>query len=912
MTDSKPILRLDLEPKLNRPLQLWNPLDYLRLLYWIFYFPQALIWYEKKFCNDSLKADIRQPIQLLNEFKKSPIRICFYSQTTIIFFSLSLLLFWILYNPILDIIKINWKLENKISYLLSVICIYYVLRKIFYTKQLRLYFELITFTIALFLPLSIIHTHTYGLTKIGVYSFLIFSFLFSVLLGYKIIQIERFNSHLRNSNFKYKIKLDKELDSILIDFPSKKINFYYRIKGFVFKSIKNTINKFYGFLVLCPIILLCIFFLLSNKTITDYCVITIIFILIRIDDYIIIFITGIITKKYQFIPHITLQPMPFLFPALINSLKQDWEQGLMNLKQLSCYTLQDNLIIYTITKILEYKDPHEIILYLTQLSEGRKIYPYQFLIPLLTHARRLSEDTRIAIAGFLYLELKAADVAQWFFYHIQHLSYGKEMFILAQTLDIGNNVTDFFSLNACTLPAIPPEPLLRPTSWEAIKRFHRAVEDVRLVQRSPSRATRSFALNRALGEVTTIINQQDGLPEAERGLIVQISETWQEILLQETAKIGDFSITEPVRNPYISGSPVIGKRFVGREDIMRKLEETWVMAEQLESVVLFGHRRMGKTSILRNVSTALGSRVKLAYVNLQGLGNNLAEILIEISYEISEVLEISSPNDDDFFKLPYPTFRRYLGKIEKQLDQNKLIIALDEFETIEHLINEGKIDPGFMQFLRTSIQQSPNIAFVLAGLHTLDEMTADYFQPFFASVIPIQVGFMTKGSTAVILANPEDGDFSLDYQRETIDEIYNLTHGQPYLVNLIGFQLVSRYNQQVFEQGYSRDPQFTLSDLNAVIHYVLEQGRYYFTGVWKQATQGEPGQQEILCTLAPYPTGLDRETLSQITNLDLKALDAALTCLEKHDVVIEQNGKFRIIVELFRRWVERVGHNHYP
>jgi hypothetical protein len=36
---------LDLAPKLKRPLQLWKPLDYLRLLYWCFLFPQALHWY---------------------------------------------------------------------------------------------------------------------------------------------------------------------------------------------------------------------------------------------------------------------------------------------------------------------------------------------------------------------------------------------------------------------------------------------------------------------------------------------------------------------------------------------------------------------------------------------------------------------------------------------------------------------------------------------------------------------------------------------------------------------------------------------------------------------------------------------------------------------------------------------------
>ena len=54
--------RLDLAPRLKRPLQLWNPLDYLRLLYWVFFFPQALRWYVEAFAApERRKAIGRDP-----------------------------------------------------------------------------------------------------------------------------------------------------------------------------------------------------------------------------------------------------------------------------------------------------------------------------------------------------------------------------------------------------------------------------------------------------------------------------------------------------------------------------------------------------------------------------------------------------------------------------------------------------------------------------------------------------------------------------------------------------------------------------------------------------------------------------------------------------------------------------------
>lgn len=123
-----------------------------------------------------------------------------------------------------------------------------------------------------------------------------------------------------------------------------------------------------------------------------------------------------------------------------------------------------------------------------------------------------------------------------------------------------------------------------------------------------------------------------------------------------------------------------------------------------------------------------------------------------------------------------------------------------------------------MGFLRGLVQTSPKVAFAFAGLHTLEEMSADYFQPFFASVINIRVGFLSRGATGEILANPAIEDFLLDYTPEALDKIYDLTYGQPYLVNLIGYHLVQLYNDFVFEQRRNRDHIFTVEDVETVVN----------------------------------------------------------------------------------------------
>jgi len=96
----------------------------------------------------------------------------------------------------------------------------------------------------------------------------------------------------------------------------------------------------------------------------------------------------------------------------------------------------------------------------------------------------------------------------------------------------------------------------------------------------------------------------------------------------------------------------------------------------------------------------------------------------------------------------------------------------------------------------------------------------------------------------------------------------------------------------------------TLEDLEAVIDDEFFQlGRYYFEGIWKQAAENPPGQQEILKAFAFSQDGLIEAQLLQITSLSLQQLREAIETLKRHDVIQETEGRFKIVVELLRRWL---------
>lgn len=884
MSQHRPVPRLDLAPKLKHPLSLWNPLDYLRLLYWVFFFPQALRWYVDTFGGWYIpegEMNWRKGWELLRQ----------------------------------DPIQRQLLLQGLFLTLVIPLALCGLLKQIGFDMNWRLMAFGVVFSVAFGMGVAVTIGVTFGVVfsvafgvGVGVTGSLMGGVMFGVVLGVVggVASGVATGATRGVANFVALGVLGGIAIGVATDVTSS--------------MVSGLALGFAGSVMFGLVISVAI---------------------LRPESWLIGLPLNLrsLQNGNWLLPRITPLPLSYLAFRLQNWLQQDWETSLHNINQLLAYTLQFIPVLQAVNWVLAKTPSEQIIWRVSRLAEdpfdwklvgfasaslkehikSKLIQGFLFfrdfnallsfkelLSSSLTVDTRLDTPARAAAAGFWHLYEEEPTQAMEAFAAVRSLLYGEEMFTLAQTLAAFHDAKEPATIAALQLPSFLKEPLLRPATWKTIKSLHRVVEDVQVVQRSVSRSARALALNRALGELTDILNNANTLPQAERSLILGIAQTWQEALLQVAGEVGEISITKPVTNPYVVGDPVEGNLFVGREDVLRQLEELWVMGHQLQSVVLYGHRRMGKTSILLNAANCSGSGVKVAYVNLLCLGDSpqgAGEVLMAISDAISDAVDCTPPSDTDLLNLPYRTFERYLKQVEAHLSGG-LIVALDEFEKIEELIEAEKIPKDFMGYLRGLVQMSSKVAFAFAGLHTLEEMTADYFQPFFASVIPIHVGFLQPGATRQILANPDE-EFPLDYTPEALDQIYALTAGQPYLVQLVGFQLVRRYNDYVFQQGRPRDPLFTVENVEAVINdpEFFKRGRYYFDGVWGQAARGASGQQAILKALAPHPQGLSIDAVAQATAMDEETLQEALKTLMRHDVVREREGCWQIIVELFRRWV---------
>jgi hypothetical protein len=326
---------------------------------------------------------------------------------------------------------------------------------------------------------------------------------------------------------------------------------------------------------------------------------------------------------------------------------------------------------------------------------------------------------------------------------------------------------------------------------------------------------------------------------------------------------------------------------------------------------------MGKTSILKNLEKTSPPSSIYLYLNMQDTTwiTHTGQFLLDIANALHTGAQkigpdiCAPPQKQDYTDLG--TARQALNSLLKSIHSRitppqRIILALDEFEYIEKGINEEKIDPGLLDYLRAINQYYPLLGLIFAGLHTLEEMGRDYRAAFYGQAEALRVSFLTYDETLRLITQSHP-DFSLEYDDSLIDEIYRLTHGQPYLVQRICWELVNRWNDRFLKEGENTPRTLVLEDLPPIFTADFFQAAdYYFSGVWSNITKPE---QTLLRIMSPGEnTYRTRKELAAAAQQD-EPVERAIELLLRHDVILKDKKGLRFASELMRRWVEENASN---
>lgn len=364
-------------------------------------------------------------------------------------------------------------------------------------------------------------------------------------------------------------------------------------------------------------------------------------------------------------------------------------------------------------------------------------------------------------------------------------------------------------------------------------------------------------------------------------------------------------------NPYATGNAVGGgPAFVGRGDVFDEVLSI-LRHSQNNTILLYGQRRIGKTSVLKELNARLLKEKEHicfpVFFDLQDKAQLPLETLLqELAHRINIALQRRIK--PDLGPDPKTTFCEYwLPEVLNQLSsENKsLVLLFDEFDVLD-APNAGQAAKEFFPYLRNLLSYEPktlNFVFVIG--RKIDDLT-QLTQSLFKAATTKRVSLLDFPDTVKLVRLSQTNN-SLRWQEEAIHQVWQLTCGHPYLTQCLCYRIW----ETLYRSYQNGDlPTVTSEEVKSAIERTLEDSHSGLEWLWSGLP---PAEQVVASALASVGTKVITE--SQLDDLLMKSgvqqtippLQNAPRWLQEWDLIekIEKvdGGGYRFRVELLRRWI---------
>jgi transcriptional regulator with XRE-family HTH domain len=356
--------------------------------------------------------------------------------------------------------------------------------------------------------------------------------------------------------------------------------------------------------------------------------------------------------------------------------------------------------------------------------------------------------------------------------------------------------------------------------------------------------------------VSRFLNQISRVDDVTARSICQaLNVNFENVLDFQSFKIKEDRTGQISSVPFRCGIP-LGKDsdriFKGRQVFVDQIVQ-FLFDRNRPTLVLHGPRRVGKTSFLLNLPRFLPSNLISIYLDMQQGSMTSSEgdfcyglVRAIIRDTRSQGIQMPPlPSRPEFFAHPYPTLEDWFHVALSLLGECHLLLNLDEFEQISCAIKDQRISDRLLDQLHSMSQHHNRLSFLFSGVQTLEQL-GSHWSKYFISVVPMEMHYLEPAEAEDLLLNP-DPEFTIRYDPGIVDEILQLTRCQPYLLQLIGFTLVTEANRQQTQTA-------TTELLQAAIQNAFTNGEPYFTNIWTEFTGTTPSEvaagQNLLLALA--------------------------------------------------------------
>jgi AAA+ ATPase superfamily predicted ATPase len=364
-----------------------------------------------------------------------------------------------------------------------------------------------------------------------------------------------------------------------------------------------------------------------------------------------------------------------------------------------------------------------------------------------------------------------------------------------------------------------------------------------------------------------------------------------------------------MKNPFVVTGIVDEPSFCNRQKEQAELRQH---IENSQNVLLFSHRRFGKTSLILKVFNNLRN-VTPVYVDLYGttstegfikafiksisviepkssrfiklIRENLSNISISFGFDpISQAPSLNVSFDRQPASVDIEAVFQLVKTVARK---KKIVIAYDEFQEIA-----GYGTEAFEKELRKVIQHHSNISYIFAGSqrHIIAAMFNDTKRAFYQMAISMPLTSIATEDYVDWIENLyEHAGKAID--EAAIRDIVDRCDNHPKYVQEFCYTLWS-----VRKIG--------VAEINAVEHEIIEKRSAEFTHIWDSLSLNQKKALKLVAA-----TGGDQlfaaNNLARFKFKTASQVMAALKVLEQREL-ISKNGDYHIYDPVFRRWVQRL------
>lgn len=388
-----------------------------------------------------------------------------------------------------------------------------------------------------------------------------------------------------------------------------------------------------------------------------------------------------------------------------------------------------------------------------------------------------------------------------------------------------------------------------------------------------------------------------------------LAQAFNEMLVSFRAQMPFMTIP----NPYVVGTPIRSSdMFYGRQEDLNWISDKLARSGNV-MVVLYGARRVGKTSLLHQInSERTSARILPFFFDTQQLVPEIGQNS-DFYHVLTRDMLFQIPEKLPGFKAPFiaadrftpQTFRNLLEFLRDAEPERKPVLLFDEMENLEYKLVRGDLTSDILLFLAGLLDSNIPVSFVITGSNVLEAKKLPDWAILVPKTVSRKIGLLESEDALRLIEDPAKGYFV--YDDGIPDQILRMTAGHPYYTQVVcQAQIDFLNNNHEFAMGREQ--------LAKVVETVLNHPPPPLNHVWESFSVAEKIAATLAANRIDSPeASADVESMRKALPPELAPLSGnrvnfikALENLVREDwMERSEHEKYRFKVDLLRLWIRR-------